>query len=155
VLAIKKSFILVFLHLILKQHVNIALQHALAFTIKKKIALASDACSKPPIIIRSHNLHEGNIRGAVGDIASYQEPTSSLPLSWFLPVVSLLAFLWPSFFCLLFDGSSHQSFIGFLCSGSLHFTNISNICVNIDNPLIFDTSLPLIHIPLLRFFGFR
>jgi hypothetical protein len=62
-----------------------------------------------------------------------------------------LAFL----FCLLFDGSGHQSFIGFLCSGSLHFTNISNICVNIDNPLMFVTSLSLIHIPLLRFFGFR
>jgi hypothetical protein len=35
--------------------------------------LVSDACSKPPIIIRSHNLCVGDIRGTMGDIASYQE----------------------------------------------------------------------------------
>jgi hypothetical protein len=40
-----------------KQHVNIVLQCALAFAIERKIALANDACSKPPTIIKSHNLH--------------------------------------------------------------------------------------------------
>jgi hypothetical protein len=28
--------------------------------------LAGDACSKPPITIRPHNLHACNIRGVVG-----------------------------------------------------------------------------------------
>jgi hypothetical protein len=40
-----------------------------AFVIEKKITLAGDACSKPPI--KSHDLHVGNIKGAVGEIASY------------------------------------------------------------------------------------
>jgi hypothetical protein len=57
----------------LKQHVSIVLQHVLAFTIEKKIALANDACSKPPIITRSQNLHVGDIKGAMGEIASYHE----------------------------------------------------------------------------------
>ncbi len=35
--------------------------------------LADDTCSKPPITIRSHNLHVGAIRGVVGEIASYHE----------------------------------------------------------------------------------
>jgi hypothetical protein len=34
---------------------------------------ASDACSKPPITIRFHDLHAGNIREAVGEITSYHE----------------------------------------------------------------------------------
>jgi hypothetical protein len=35
--------------------------------------VANDACSRPPITIRSHDLHEGDIRGVVAKIASYHE----------------------------------------------------------------------------------
>ncbi len=55
-----------------KQHVNIALQHALAFTIERKIVLVNDACSRPSINIRSHNLHVRDIKKTMGDI-SYHE----------------------------------------------------------------------------------
>jgi hypothetical protein len=48
-------------------------QHVLTSVIKKKIALLGDACSKPPITIRSHNLHGGDIRGAMGEIAPYHK----------------------------------------------------------------------------------
>jgi len=51
--------------------VNIALQ--LAFAIHRKIALAGDVCSRPSIIIKSHDLHVGNIRKAMGEIVSYHE----------------------------------------------------------------------------------
>jgi hypothetical protein len=44
-----------------KQHVSIAFQHALTSTIKKKIVLMGDACSRPTITIRSHNLHASHI----------------------------------------------------------------------------------------------
>jgi len=57
----------------LKQRVSIALQHDLASTIERKIALVGDVCSKPPITIRPYDLHVGGIRGAVGEIASYNE----------------------------------------------------------------------------------
>jgi hypothetical protein len=50
--------------------VDIILQHILTFIIEKKIALVGDVCSKPPITIRFHNLHVGNIRGAMGKITS-------------------------------------------------------------------------------------
>jgi hypothetical protein len=56
-----------------KQCVSIDLQCALSFAIDKKIALASDVCSRPPITIRSHNLHAGDIKGAMGEITSYHE----------------------------------------------------------------------------------
>jgi hypothetical protein len=58
---------------IFRQHINIALQHALASIIERKIVLAGDACFRPPIIIRYHNLHACKIRGAMGEIASYHE----------------------------------------------------------------------------------
>ncbi len=58
--------------------------------------LVRDACSKPPIMTRSHNLHVGNIRRVVGVIASYHKRVA-LFLIWFLQVVRLLAFLWLSF----------------------------------------------------------
>jgi hypothetical protein len=45
----------------------------LAFAIKRKIALVGDVCSRCHITIRSHNLHVGNIRKAVGEITSYHE----------------------------------------------------------------------------------
>jgi hypothetical protein len=35
--------------------------------------LAGDVCSKPPIIIRSHDLHASDIRKAMGEIVSYHE----------------------------------------------------------------------------------
>jgi hypothetical protein len=35
--------------------------------------LAGDVYSRPAIIIRSHNLHVRDIRGAMGKIASYHE----------------------------------------------------------------------------------
>jgi hypothetical protein len=35
--------------------------------------LTGDACSRPPITIRSHNLHANDIRGDVGEITSYHE----------------------------------------------------------------------------------
>jgi hypothetical protein len=35
--------------------------------------LACDVCSRPPIIIRSYNLHACNIRKAVGEIVSYHK----------------------------------------------------------------------------------
>jgi len=35
--------------------------------------LASDVCSKPPITIRSHNLHASDIRKAMGEITSYHK----------------------------------------------------------------------------------
>ncbi len=52
---------------------SITFQCALTSAIEMKIALASDACSGPPIIIRSHNLRVGDNRGAVGEIVSYHE----------------------------------------------------------------------------------
>ncbi len=54
-----------------KQNVSIALQHVLASVINKKIVLACDFYSRPPIIIKSHDLHVDDIRGAMGEIASY------------------------------------------------------------------------------------
>jgi hypothetical protein len=54
-----------------KQHVNIIFDCALAFLIERKIALVGDACSKPPITIRFHDLHSSDIREVVGKIVSY------------------------------------------------------------------------------------
>jgi len=56
-----------------RQCVNVAFQRALIFDIEKKIVLASDACFEPPITIRSHDLHACDIKGAMGEIASYHE----------------------------------------------------------------------------------
>ncbi len=62
----------IFLFNFFKQRVNISL-YALTFAIKRKIELMSDVCSKPPIIIRSHDLHASDIKRAVGEITSYDE----------------------------------------------------------------------------------
>jgi hypothetical protein len=59
--------------LFFKQCVRIVLQPTLAFAIERKITLVGDACSRPPFTIRSHDLHAGDIRGAMGEIASYHE----------------------------------------------------------------------------------
>jgi len=56
-----------------RQHVNIAFERALGSTIKRKIVLAGDVCSRPPSTIRSHDLHVGDITGAMGEIAYYHE----------------------------------------------------------------------------------
>jgi len=56
-----------------KQRVSIVLQRALAFVIERKIVLTIDACSRPLTIIRSHDLHAGDIRGTVDEIASYDK----------------------------------------------------------------------------------
>jgi hypothetical protein len=56
-----------------KQCVNIAFQCALTYAIKRKIALASDVCFRPLIIIRFHNLHACDIRGAMGETTSYHK----------------------------------------------------------------------------------
>jgi hypothetical protein len=80
--------------------------------IERKIALASDACSKPPTIIRSHDLHAGDIRRAVGEITSYHE---KLALSFFLvfgpfELCVFWLFCWPPLFCLPWDGYGHRFF---------------------------------------------
>jgi len=56
-----------------KQCVSIALKCLLTSVIEKKITLASDTYSRPPITIRSHDLHASNIKGAMGEIASYHK----------------------------------------------------------------------------------
>ncbi len=56
-----------------KQHVSISFQRALASTIKRRVRLASDAYSRPPTIIKSHDLHADNIKRAMNEIASYHE----------------------------------------------------------------------------------
>ncbi len=63
--------------------------------------LTDDACSKPPITIRSHNLHGDDITGFLSEIASYHERTIfSFLFFWLLQTMCFLAFLWPSLFCL-------------------------------------------------------
>jgi hypothetical protein len=69
----KWLFIFVFCIQFFRHHVNIFFQHALAFTIERKITLASNVYSKPLIIIRCHDLHASDIRGAVGEIAFYRK----------------------------------------------------------------------------------
>ncbi len=58
-----------------KQCVSIAFQCALVFAIEGRLhwQLARDVCSKPPITIKSHNLHACDIREAMGEIISYHK----------------------------------------------------------------------------------
>jgi hypothetical protein len=77
--------------------------------------VAGDACSRPRILIRFHDLHAGDIREVVGEINSYlTRGTSSLPS---LVITGYMSFL-PLFglpFCLPCDASDHQGFLlGFL-----------------------------------------
>jgi hypothetical protein len=90
------------------KHLNITFQDALAFVIERKIALTSDACSKPPITIRSHHLHANDIRGTVGDFL----PREGLTLSLFLVLMGCLSLTF--LFCVPSNGSNHQSLIAFL-----------------------------------------
>ncbi len=76
---------------------------------ERNIALVKDACSKPLITIRFHDLHASDIRGAVGGITSYHKRDS---LSPFFGSYELHVF-WPFFcfpFCLSCDGFGHQVF---------------------------------------------
>jgi hypothetical protein len=56
-----------------KQCANIVFQQALVSAIKKKTTLVGDDCSKPPIIIRFHDLHANDIRRVVDEITSYHK----------------------------------------------------------------------------------
>jgi hypothetical protein len=56
-----------------RQHISIALQCALTSAIKRKIALANDVFSRPPITIKFHDLHIGDIKRAMGEIGSYHK----------------------------------------------------------------------------------
>jgi hypothetical protein len=65
-----------------------------------------DVCSRPPIIIRSHDLHASDIRRTMGEIASYHER------DWFSPFFSScgLCIFWPLFgfpFCPPCDDFGH------------------------------------------------
>jgi len=53
-----------------KLRVNIVFQCVLALVIKRKITLTNNVCSRPPINIRSHNLHAGNMKEVMGEITS-------------------------------------------------------------------------------------
>jgi hypothetical protein len=48
-------------------------KYYLTYVIERKIVLAGDACSRPPIIITFHDLHVGDNRGTMGEIVSYLE----------------------------------------------------------------------------------
>ncbi len=73
--------------------------------------MAGDVCSRPPTIIRFHDLHISDIKWVVSEIISYQE---GLALSLFLVPTGYSSFgLSVAFhFGLSCDGSSHRSFIG-------------------------------------------
>jgi hypothetical protein len=58
---------------IFRRYVSIALQRDLVFTIERKIVLVRNACSRPPINIRTQSLHVDDIRGVMGEIPSYHE----------------------------------------------------------------------------------
>jgi hypothetical protein len=75
--------------------------------------LVGDACSGPPIIIKSHDLYVGNIRRDVGDIISY--PQEGLALFLFLVIVGCSIFgLFLTFpFYFPYDGFGHRFFILF------------------------------------------
>jgi hypothetical protein len=70
---IKRSFVLFFLPSFFKVACSIDFQCVLAYVIERKIVLASDDCSRPPIIIKSHDLRARDIRGPMGEIASYHK----------------------------------------------------------------------------------
>jgi hypothetical protein len=113
---IKRSFLFIcFTFNFLRQRVTIVFQPALTFAIERKIALVGDACSRPPITFKFHDLHASNIKGIIGEIASYHERISFL-FFWFLQAMGLF-FFGPFFglpFCLLCDGSNHRFSLNFL-----------------------------------------
>ncbi len=90
-----------------KQCVSIVFQHVLTFVIDRKITLAGDAYSRPLIIIQFHDLHLGDIRGAMGEIVSYHEKDQLSPFFGSCKQCIFWFFLGLPF-CFLCDGSSHQ-----------------------------------------------
>jgi hypothetical protein len=56
-----------------RQCVSIAFQRALTSTIERKITSASNAYSRPPITIRSHDMHVDDIGRVMGEITFYHE----------------------------------------------------------------------------------
>jgi hypothetical protein len=48
-------------------------KQCVSMALERKIVLAGDACSRPPITSRSHDLRASDIRRALGEIASYQK----------------------------------------------------------------------------------
>jgi hypothetical protein len=71
-------------------------QHALTFATERKIALVGDVCFKPPIIIKSHNFHVGDIKRAMGEITSYHERDYLSPFFSFFGFYKVCIF-WPFF----------------------------------------------------------
>jgi hypothetical protein len=67
--------------------------------------LASDVCSRPPITIKSRDLHASDIRRTMGKITSYHERDWLSSTFLLLHVVCVLTFLWPSFLSPLCDCS--------------------------------------------------
>ncbi len=69
--------------------------------------MTDDVCFRHPNTIRFHNLHVGNIRGAMGEIFYYHETDYISP--YFLVHVGCVSFglSLDFFFCLPYDGSSH------------------------------------------------
>jgi len=91
----------------------------LTFAIERKVALAGDAFFRPAINIRSHDLHAGDIREAMGEIASYHERgwfspcVGSCRLHVFLSFFGLPFVFWPSifigfFFCVSLQVHVHR-----------------------------------------------
>ncbi len=52
--------------------------------------LAGDVCSRPPIIIKFHNLHAGDIRKVMAEITSYHEKDLFFP--FFLVLMGCMSF---------------------------------------------------------------
>jgi len=73
--------------------------------------LVNDACFRPPITIKSHDLHGGHIREVMGEIIFYLERVWLSP--FFLVVIGCSPFglSLAILFCLPCDGFGHQFFI--------------------------------------------
>jgi len=57
-----------------------------------------DARFRPCITIKSHDLHVGDIKGAMGEITSYHKKDKFSLFFWFLRLNIFCLFLWLSFF---------------------------------------------------------
>ncbi len=79
--------------------------------------MVGDACSKLLITIRSHDLHVDNIRGDVGEIASYHKTMRGTSFPPSLVPTSCASFGFSLAFCFVFSVMLWPSvFIGLLCS---------------------------------------
>jgi len=81
---------------------TLLLQCALTCAIERKVVLVGYACFRPPITMKFHNLHVGDIKRVKGEITSYHEK------DWFSPFfgfVGCTSFDLP--FCFLCDGFNH------------------------------------------------